>query len=49
MTYAFDKSTGNMVIGKKVLENAKAIVLSTSTGHKIIRKTEKMRFVTKAS
>jgi hypothetical protein len=47
MTYAFDKSTGVMIKGEKVLENEKAVVLKTETGHKIITKCEKMKIVSR--
>ncbi len=47
MTYAFDKSTGSLIKGLKILENDKAIVLRTTTGDKIITKCENMKFITR--
>lgn len=47
MTYAFDKSTGSLVKGWKILENDKAIVLRTNTGDRIIKKCENMKFITR--
>ncbi len=47
MTYAFDKSTGSLIKGLKILENDKAVVLKTTTGHKIITKCENMKFITR--
>ncbi len=47
MTYAFDKSTGSLIKGLKILENEKAIVLRTETGDRIITKCENMKFITR--
>ncbi len=47
MTYALDKSTDSLVKGYKILDNDKAVVLKTTTGHKIITKCENMKFITR--